>query len=350
MKRDDGRAPAYLGLEIGGTKLQAAIGTGDGQIHSQIRGGVEPGIDASRVRSRLAELVAELLAQAAGHDKNISGVGIGFGGPVDVEAGRTVHSHQVAGWDDFPLAEWASETFGGRPVAIHNDADTAALGEALFGAGEGRSPVLYVNSGSGVGGGLIVDGRIYRGGLGLGALEIGHVRLPWNFGVDEPGEDPEQTVRTDRNEVFYELEELASGWAIGRRAARWVAAVADQPGVAYSPLIQLCDGVPGQIDARLVAQAASRGDWVSRAVLNEACWAMSQALAQATTLLAPSRIILGGGVSLMPPELWLEPIRRLVDRMVYAPFRGRFDVVTAALGEDVVLHGALALARGAALG
>ncbi len=114
-----------------------------------------------------------------------------------------IKSHQIEGWDGFPLADWISEMVG-LPAALGNDADVAGLAEALFGAGKGLSPIFYITIGSGIGGGLIIDGEIYRG-CGCGAAEIGHLRVP------------SRTV-LEREEYidFDPLELHASGWAIGR--------------------------------------------------------------------------------------------------------------------------------------
>src|SRR5204862_2189107 len=124
------------------------------------------------------------LAKAGIERAALRGVGIGFGGPVD-DATRTVlKSHQIAGWDGFPLAKWLEELLG-LPAVLGNDADVAGLAEALFGAGKGVSPVFYITVGSGIGGGLILDGEIYRG-CGLGAAEIGHLRvgIDWEDGIE----------------------------------------------------------------------------------------------------------------------------------------------------------------------
>src|SRR5262249_40157506 len=126
-------------------------------------------------------------------------IGVGFGGPVDPERGRLIKSHQIEGWQDFPLVEWVQKAFG-LPVALGNDADLAGLAEARFGAGSGRNPVFYVTVGTGIGGGFIVDGRVFRGS-GLGAAEIGHLR---------PG------LHADRPEET--IESIASGWGIAAAA------------------------------------------------------------------------------------------------------------------------------------
>lgn len=313
-----------LGIEIGGTKLQLGLGDGRGMIASLVTLSVDPSRGAEGIRAQVLRAFRSLEARPRA-------VGIGFGGPLDSGRGVVLTSGQIAGWDGFPLADWARSELGVASVALRNDADTAALGESRFGNGAGLSPILYVNSGSGIGGGLVVDGAIYRGS-GLGAVEIGHLRV---FGDD--ANHPPSEPRT--------LEQIASGWAIaeeGRRSARREIEVGREPG----SLSDLAGGDPARITAQTVAEAARRSpDGPAAAILRRAASAMAQALAHAVTLLAPRRVILGGGVSLIQDDFWLEPIRKALEERVFPPFRGTFDVVTAALGQDVVVHGALALAR-----
>ena len=117
----------------------------------------------------------ELLAKANIDRSQLKGVGIGFGGPVDDATRTVIKSHQIEGWDNFPLADWVSDVVG-LPAVLGNDADVAGLAEALHGAGKGLSPIFYITIGSGIGGGFIIDGEIYRG-VGRGAAEIGHLPI-----------------------------------------------------------------------------------------------------------------------------------------------------------------------------
>src|SRR5262245_51425502 len=166
----------FLGIEIGGTKLQLGIGPGDGTLAGLWRGTVDVAAGAEGIRRQITNAVPELLAKAGVGRAALKGVGIGFGGPVDDATASVIKSHQIEGWDNFPLADWISDLVG-LPAALGNDADVAGLAEALFGAGKGLSPVFYITIGSGIGGGLIINGEIYRG-CGRGAAEIGHLLVP----------------------------------------------------------------------------------------------------------------------------------------------------------------------------
>ena len=317
-----------LGIEIGGTKLQLGIGQGQGSILAIERLRVIPARGASGIRDQIQAAFATLLANTNIAKGQIEAAAIGFGGPVDVLTGRTRKSFQIDGWDDFPLAAWVAEQLDVPRVVLENDADTAGLAEARFGAGIGHSPLLYMNVGSGIGGALIVDQQIYRG-FGQGAIEIGHLKVP------------DSTVSGTRQ---IELEQAASGWAIAS-AAQELGRRKILEGSHGWPVLTRAHENPDQITAALVADAALGGDPDSSAILDRARSAVAFALTQAVALLAPRRIVIGGGVSLVGEKLWFDPIRRQIDRDVFEPFRGHFDIVPAALGEEVVVHGALAIAR-----
>ena len=120
----------YLGIEIGGTKLQLGIGPGDGDLHALWRGNVVPADGADGIRRQIELAIPELLASAKRKREALKGVGIGFGGPVDDATRSVIKSHQIQGWDGFPLANWIEEMLG-LPAVLGNDADVAGLAEAL---------------------------------------------------------------------------------------------------------------------------------------------------------------------------------------------------------------------------
>jgi glucokinase len=323
-----------LGIEIGGTKLQLGLGRGDGTILALRRLAVDPALGASGIRDQIAGVIDPLLGETGAIRKDLTAAGIGFGGPVDTARGVVTTSNQIDGWAGFPLADWTRQVLGISDVVLHNDADTAALAEARFGAGLGVSPVLYVTIGSGIGGGLVIDGHIYRG-AGAGAVEIGHLWVMNEAGVGSMG---------SLQPSFEKLERIASGWSIERAALLAVESL-DRDANDAGPLSTAWEHGSRRITASLVAEAARAGDPLAIKVLERAARAFAHGLAAAVTLLAPRRIVLGGGVSLIGEDLWFAPIRRELHALVFEPFRGQYDVVPAALGEGVVVQGALALAR-----
>ncbi len=338
----------FLGIEIGGTKLQLGVGAGDGAPPTElVRLDVAPDADAAGIRRAIEAAAPSLIAKHA-----VRRAGIGFGGPVDAGRGITITSHQVDGWDGFPLAEWCRQTLE-LPVVLGNDSDLAGLAEARFGAGKGCRVVLYSNVGSGIGGAVVIDGRLHGGSVGI-AAEIGHLR---------PGlhcQDPGETV-----------ESLASGWAIAQKAqaelmspelhALSARVFEDRPmdprrirlrlveleeagEKAAADLLERCDGYLERITTKLLAEAARDGNELARSLFRHACQAYGWALAQAITLLGPEVVAVGGGVAQLGEELFLQPLRREVGRYVFPPLRGAYRILPALLGEEVVVQGALALA------
>ena len=290
----------FLGIEIGGTKLQLAVGPADGQLRGTWRGSVNLADGADGIRRQILAAVPELLRSAGVEQSALSAVGVGFGGPTDDASRTVITSHQVAGWDDFPLAAWLMEHLG-LPAFVGNDADVAGLGEALHGAGRGKSPVFYVTVGSGIGGGLIIDGTIYRG-VGRGAAEIGHLLI----------------------DGVHTTEELASGFGIETY-------LRDQ-------------GLPFKTARELgVAVHARQPDALD--VLGRAIDGLAVALTHVATLLCPKVVVIGGGVSLIGETHFFSPLREAVANRSFKPFARLTEIVPAELGEEVVLHGALALAK-----
>jgi glucokinase len=295
-----------LGIEIGGTKLQFGLGVGDGHLAGLWRGVVDPARGADGILVQIENAVPQMLSQSKIERSSLRGVGVGFGGPVDDATRTVIKSHQIAGWDGFPLADWIGACLG-LPAVLGNDADVAGLAEALFGAGRDVSPVFYVTIGSGIGGGLVLDGRIHRG-TGRGASEIGHLRIAHDGG-------------------FATLESVASGWGIEQQAAKRGFVGDGKPTVPR------------------VAEAAARGDEVARKVLDDALDTLAEAICHVIALVCPRRVVVGGGVSLLGEAAFFEPLRAKVAARVFAPFANCYEIIPAALGETVVVHGALALAR-----
>jgi glucokinase len=300
----------FLAIEIGGTKLQLFVGDNAGNILQRWRFDVDAARGGAGIRAQIESALSGILRA---HD--IAAVGVGYGGPVDWRTGHIRCSHQVEGWADFPLGDWLRERSGKR-VVIDNDANCGALGEALRGAGQGSSPVFYVTLGSGVGGGLAVDERIYHG-TSPGESEIGHVRL-------------------DKSGVI--VEHRCSGWAVDRKIS---AAVAQQPG---SALARAASGMErGQ--ARALAPALRENCPVARSILVETADDLGFGLSHVAHLVHPEVIVIGGGFSFIGEPLRCA-VQAALSKYVMEAFAPGPRVALAALREDAVPVGALLLAAG----
>lgn len=301
----------FLALEIGGTKLQLFVGDESANILQRWRFNVEPRLGGEGIRTQIERALPDILGS---HD--VAAIGVGYGGPVDWRTGQICCSHQIEGWADFPLGDWLRRQ-AQRTVVIDNDANCGALGEALRGAGQGNNPVFYVTLGSGVGGGLVVDGNIYHGAK-PGESEIGHVRL-----------DREGTI----------VEQRCSGWAVDKI----IRALAGQD--PSSRLARLTTGMNGG-EARALAEALKENCPVAEAILAEVADNLGFGLSHVTHVMHPETIVLGGGLSLLG-----EPLRAAVEaalgRFVMKAFEKPPRVALAALREDAVPVGALFLARSA---
>jgi len=198
---------------------------------------------------------------------------------------------------------------------IENDTNCGALAEARLGAGAGAKVVFYTNIGSGIGGGIVIDGQLYS--RPFGAAEIGHTKL-WDPAAGD----------------YCIVERLCSGWSINRMAREQVAA-GKMPQV-----LALAGGKPENVTAEHVGQAAAEGDPAAIALIEAAARNFAVALCNVIALLNPDTIVVGGGVSLMG-DLFFAPLRAAVARSVFKPYADNYQIVPSGLGENVVLVGAL---------
>lgn len=324
----------YLGIEIGGTKLQLGVGDGVGpHLEALERYDVAQENGAAGILRQIEAAAVKLRQQF-----DLRRVGFGFGGPVDGIAGRVITSHQIEGWTGLALADWVRERLN-LPAVVGNDCDCAALAEARYGAGQGHRTVFYITVGTGVGGGLVIDERVH-GTDRPAVAEIGHLR---------PGllaDDAHGTV-----------ESLASGRGIAATAR---ACLSDEPErtvdrllpagrpvldeSARSDLLDRCGGDADSLTTLMVGEAAAEGNAGAREILRTGTDTLGWAIAQVMAVVAPDVVVIGGGVSLMGDELFLGPIRAAVGRYLFPPLADTCRLTGPQLGEEVVVHGAVALA------
>ncbi|HEY0457490.1 MAG TPA: ROK family protein [Verrucomicrobiae bacterium] len=298
-----------FGIEIGGTKLQVVAASPDLVIRERRRFNVDLGRGAVGIRKQIEDAIMDLRKSW-----QPAAVGIGFGGPVNWQTGCICCSHHVEGWSEFPIANWV-QTLAEAPVVVDNDANIAALGEALHGAGKSFNPVFYITLGSGVGGGLVVDGKIYHGAH-PGEAEIGHVRL-----------DKHGTI----------VEQRCSGWAVDEKIR-----LARKAGVK-SLLLDLVGNTTGG-EARHLSTALSKCDTLAQNILQETAEDIAFALSHVTHLFHPAVVVIGGGLSLLGAALQ-EAVAANLPRFVMEAFAPGPEIRLAALAEDAVPMGALVAAQ-----
>jgi glucokinase len=311
-------ADLVLALDFGGTKHTAGL-TRRGErawlaTAREFAPGHATAADDLEIMLRLARGLLE------GRRPGVTGVS--FGGPVDFYSGTVRLSHHVPGWENHALA-LRLETELGAPAWVDNDANVAALGEFQFGAGQGCESLLYMTVSTGVGGGWVLKGHIWRGHDRM-AGEIGHM-------VVEPG-GPE-CVCGKRGCV----ERIASGTNIALQAREWLAAQPQRGGKLREMVKQDISAV----DARTVAQAAAQGDDLAWEALARGARALGTGIGNAANLVNPQRFVLGGGVT-KSGERWWQAVRAAA-RATALP-EVQVEIVPAALGDEAPLWGAVALA------
>lgn len=298
-----------LALDIGGTKIAAGIVDTGGRMIATSRIETPVGLDADGLWSTVANLVRQLRRTSG--DLTLAGVGVGCGGPMVWPAGL-VSPLNIPAWVDFPLREQLRELIPNVPVRVHNDAVAFAAGEHWRGAGRGRDHVLGMVVSTGVGGGLVLGGRLVDGASG-NAGHIGHVVV-----------DPDGPACACGGQGC--LEAIARGPAV----AAWAVANGWRPG-GQAPAT-----------ARDVTDDAARGHPVAKEALNRAGRALGVAIAGATHLLDLDVVAVGGGLSQAGPLLF-DPLEEAFRRHARMQFARDVRVVPAALGQEAGLVGAAAL-------
>jgi len=306
----DNSRPA-LAIDIGGTKLAAAVADPGGRVVTRDRTPTPVGLDAEQLWRTLEALFTGVLEQAGIHDPaELAGVGCGCGGPMEWPAG-VVSPLNMPGWRAFRLRARLARALPGLPVRVHNDAICVAAGEHWRGAGRGHANMLGMTVSTGVGGGLVLDGRLVNGSSG-NAGHIGHI-------VVEP-----------------------DGPLCGCGGHGCVEAIARGP--ALAAWAQEQGWRPGQLDAtaRELAGDAAQGHPVGLAALRRAGRALGIGIASATSLCDLEVVAVGGGLSQAGPLLF-DPLEQALREHARLDFTRQVQVVPAALGQSAGLVGAAAL-------
>lgn len=294
-----------LAFDFGGTRTRA--GYFDDQLTLVQRAEMPSDVleGPSAVMMRMVALGRKVIAG------DVRAIGVSAPGPLDTRAGVIHHAWTLPGWQNIPIGAWLSEAFG-VPAHVENDANCGALAEYHVGAGRGCDPMIYLTISTGIGGGVVIDGKLFTGWRGLAA---------------EPGH---QVFRLPDGRVK-KLEELASGTGIAHLARERLATWEDDTLLRHAP----------EVTAKAVGHAAQQGDPLARAVINEAAAWLGLGMVNLLHLFNPQAVVIGGSVAQLG-ELLFAPVRAALAQHLLSPDFTAPDLLRpAALGDDACLLGAV---------
>ena len=307
------------GIDIGGTKIAVALENLSGEkiAAGRLATCVETGAQA--IIEKIFRAITKMLEE---NQAELVAVGIGCPSPLDVERGLVMSPANLQNWDNFPIVKLFREHFQ-VPVALDNDANAAALGEYIYGAGRGYKNVVYVTVSTGIGGGIILNGEIFHG-VSMGAGELGHT-------IVQP-----DGIRCNCGSTGC-LETICAGVHIARRVRERL--IKGEPS-----LINEMTASVNEITAKTVVEAVRRNDQLAIEVWSETCRFLALGIANVISLLAPEAVIIGGGIA-SAGDLLFAPLRRLLPQFVSMIPADKINVIPAKLGSESGVCGALVLAR-----
>lgn len=313
----------WIGFDLGGTKmLTVAYGPGwkaVGRKRRKTRGGEkgDAGID------RVGTTIDRLLEESKLTKDQIAGIGIGCPGPIDLKKGRVTLAPNL-GWDDVDVAGYLKKRFD-CPAVVINDVDAGVFGEYKFGAAKGARCAVGIFPGTGVGGGCVYEGRIFAGG-GISCMEIGHTRIS-------------SGTRVTGHKLTGTVEAEASRLAIAAEASK----AAYRGDAAH--LFKKAGTDIAEIRSGALADSIKNGDKAIEQLVVSAAESIGIAVVNIVHLMAPDKIILGGGLVEAMEELFVGTVTKTARKYVLGAYKDRFEVVAAKLEDDAGVLGAAAWAQ-----
>ena len=309
-----------IGIDVGGTKVLGGVVSPTGEILATARRDT-PREGGKALTQTIADVATELLQEYP-----VESIGVSAAGFISSDRQTVLATPNIAGWNGVNLVNELTQIIGKR-IVLENDANSAAWGEFKFGAGRGRKDLMMLTLGTGVGGGLILDGSVFRGAFGIGA-ELGHIRVVPDGHLCGCG-------------IRGCLEQYASGSALMRHARE---AINASPDLARN-LLARGDGTVEGLKGHHITEAARDEDPVALAAFNTMASYLGAGIASLCTVIDPSCIALGGGV-IDAGEIFLAPTRKAALSLI--PFSGKHpfpEIVAAELGNNAGLVGVADLSR-----
>lgn len=317
-----GEAAVYnvIGMDVGGTQFRVGLFDHQGRRLLLSEGETQRSGGREWMLNQLRECALAFKEQS---DFPVKACGISFGGPVDFRR-QLVTSLHVPGWASFALGQWGEETLE-LPCRVDNDANAGAWGEYRFGAGRGVDSMVYITISTGIGGGFVCHGKLFRGKDGM-AGEVGHIPVSDSGVVCSCG-------------ARGCLEVFCSGSAIAQQGTEW----AMRRPEAVARMAELSGGSAEHITAKAVVQAAADGDMAASHIMREAGRSLGKALLTIIRVLNPDKIILGGGVA-QAGNILLDPVRETLAELASPTITYSTEIALAELGPYSPLYGAAAMA------
>jgi glucokinase len=307
-----------VAIDLGGTKIALGVVSRQYQVLARAHYPTPASAGVDSVIQRIISAVEQITASANMTSSQLCGISIAAAGAIDSRRGIITLSPNLSGWRDIPLGSIIEDRLGIRTWLL-NDANAAALGEHHLGAGRGVGSLIYLAIGTGIGGAIIIDGKLYTGACG-GAGEIGHMTIDTNG------------PRCDCGNIGC-LEQLAAGKAIAKEAKERLGSG------ERSTLTEAVAGNIEDITAKEVAAAAQKGDPLAGEVINSAATYLGIGMVNLVNIFNPEMIVIGGGVAKMG-DLLLNPARRVVMERAFPESVAAVRIVTTELGDDAGLLGA----------
>lgn len=307
-----------VGMDLGGTKINGALADLDGKILSQYTMSTDAFEGEQAVLSRIIKVIDKVIKEVNAAYDEIKAIGIGSPGPLDAKTGVIITTPNLP-FRNFELVKPIKEKFN-IPAYLDNDANVAAIGEFMLGAGKGTTNMVYVTVSTGVGGGAILNGNIYRGNTS-NALEIGHTTV-----------NPDPNAPRCNCGNYGCIEALASGTAIARQAREAIEKGLDTTLKSYE-----------KVTSYEVFKEAKKGDKVSKDILDKSLNYLGIGVANIISTFDPEMVIIGGGVA-KAGQIVFDRVQEVVDKRCFKAMSETCRIVPAGLGTDAGVIGAVALA------
>ncbi len=309
-----------LGVDVGGTKIATALATTQGQVIARGYAPTPSQAGPGAVIKSICATIDETLKKMPVDSSQLLGMGIAAAGNIDSANGKVIFSPNLPGWRDVPLGDIIEQHFG-IPTYLGNDANLAALGEWCFGVRKRVANLIYITVSTGIGGGIITDGKLYTGACGT-AGEVGHMTIDVNG------------LRCNCGNIGC-WETLASGTALAREAVRRIREGAN------TSIIELVNGDMSKIDAKVVFLAAQQGDELAQKLISRLGYYLGVGLVNLVNIFNPELILVGGGVAKIG-DLLLQPAINLVKERAFRAPTTAVEIKPALLGDDSGVLGAVA--------